>query len=77
MIPYVRSTVASEATPPEYSVPATEQPSSDILSSHSASPDPPAPASAGYMSPLLIPVTLQQFQGSNETLSRDFEQSFT
>jgi hypothetical protein len=46
MITYVRSAVASEATPTEYSVPATEQPSSDRLSSHSASPD-PVPTSTG------------------------------
>jgi hypothetical protein len=40
---YIRSAVASEAPPTEHSVPAIEQPSSDMLSSHSASPDPAAP----------------------------------
>uniref|UniRef100_A0A0A9DGB3 Uncharacterized protein n=1 Tax=Arundo donax TaxID=35708 RepID=A0A0A9DGB3_ARUDO len=33
----------AEAAPTEYSVPATKQPSSDTLSSHSASPDLTAP----------------------------------
>ena len=56
---YIRSVVASEAPPTEHSVPATEQPSSDMLSSHSASPDPPAPTLEGEVRPLLIPFTTE------------------
>lgn len=41
---YVRSAADSEALPTEYSVSPTEQPSSDALSSYSASPDPMDPA---------------------------------
>jgi hypothetical protein len=57
MLAYIRSGVASEAPPTEHSVPATEQPSSDMLSSHSASHDPPAPILEGEVRPLLIPFT--------------------
>lgn len=39
----IRSAAVSEALPTEYSVSPTEQPSSDTLSSYSASPDPTSP----------------------------------